>query len=1100
MFKIRCPQCNAKIRIPDHRVGKTAKCPRCSGPIECVPPGIEPRRPESPLPEEPRRHAQPAPPVAAAPAEAKPIARAPAIDAVTVANAPDNPREKSPSDMARSALATCLDLGQRAVASPVAQASFSAARNAAHRTAAAAVAGSTQAFRWLSRQSLKTRLICCIAPPLLLIGIYVGNGLFSTDQTPPSARQAITMFKDGAYEPQIAPESSARTPKPSAPWPSGDQLQPPQPPSLDQPEQPLQPDAVEPVVSPQEYGPLLKGDEYLILSEWSFGRDARKGYPAIISFLEDGRAVFNRKKLESQGSPILGKYRFLGDGRIEFTAEFFRGGSWRPKYEFSYERLMLTDSDGGPMMFMRHPGARLSLADRHPEIQHKVGGRLTNAEITLTDGLRTGLLEMRVSVRRKTAGDERLEVTIAKADQAFPGRLSIIVEPGTPLFFGGRKGPGSEEIQAPIILISLKQTSKFTTGELNRVIIDENDNRSPSRGTRCLMTWYPFHASRTIPSTMDGSAPLRFDDHMHRLKISGLGPALFRQPLDQHDPLLTKAGHVLGAVWNESSLKQLQAKYTNLPTTKTDWPDVVRFVEQALEIRPGNNSPSDLIGLWTGNPKMLEKLSSAEILKLKPAVAQVWTGLMPQSRLLLQRDNRFTLIVPDQDASDKKKQIGKGVIRFQGSWKHVGRTVICTPQYDRFESNISTGRWPRIVQENKRFSLLIRGDELIFASTQGGLSAIALTRHAWFDGNAPSEPPRPPRPTTIATGGEKPGKSPIANARPSGKPGLVRIAMTGDPVPGSDPGDTLLDVSVPVLNAAGDVAFVGIVANHGSSIWRTHAGSLEPILIGKVDAPNIAPKAHVGVGFGGAADSEQWGRSIHLSDAGDVFMRARLRGLENPRHGNHAIVRWDGRQFTAATYEGMQLPGVDEAEYRHDERSDYLVTPDGYVSFPGSLRTRDRKETLGLWSGKPGRMQAVAMAGQPAPGANGRFINSGFGRYQPLKQGAKRSVVWVARSIETACQARRPLARHGAERNHGIRICCHHQQSGRCPAAHRNQRWSIIGVEKHDDGVLVVVRRRIPPCLSKRNEATGISRQQSLRDSILADVQCSRGTGVRDPY
>ena len=199
---------------------------------------------------------------------------------------------------------------------------------------------------------------------------------------------------------------------------------------------------------------------------------------------------------------------------------------------------------------------------------------------------------------------------------------------------------------------------------------------------------------------------------------------------------------------------------------------------------------------------------------------------------------------------------------------------------------------------------------------------------------------------------------------------LEVIAATGDVAPGAPPGSTFQALfEAPVLNAAGEVAFVSLVpspsggVNSPRGIWTDDgAGGLELVMLEDTPAPG-QPGVHWYLGPN---------PTPRLNDAGQVSFEGRLAGPDytGPSLGA-GFWRSDGAGgFDHVIHSGDAVPwSVPVTFIGLDSQAE--LAADGSMAFTGFV---DASAGSGLWTVDPaGALALVAEQGTPAPGTASAF-------------------------------------------------------------------------------------------------------------------------------
>jgi hypothetical protein len=202
-----------------------------------------------------------------------------------------------------------------------------------------------------------------------------------------------------------------------------------------------------------------------------------------------------------------------------------------------------------------------------------------------------------------------------------------------------------------------------------------------------------------------------------------------------------------------------------------------------------------------------------------------------------------------------------------------------------------------------------------------------------------------------------------------GGSGLALVVRKGDPAPGTAAGVTFGGLHFPVLNDAGQTAFLGfltgagVAASNDSGIWSEGGGSGLALVARK---GSQAPGTPVGVNFNGVSTPV-------LNGAGQTAFVGKLTGAGVDNANNTGI--WSeggGSGLALVAREGSQAPGTDPgASFGDFSLSAPVLNGAGQTAFVGKLTGSSVTDTnaAGIWSeGGGSGLAMVARAGSQAPG------------------------------------------------------------------------------------------------------------------------------------
>ncbi len=282
-----------------------------------------------------------------------------------------------------------------------------------------------------------------------------------------------------------------------------------------------------------------------------------------------------------------------------------------------------------------------------------------------------------------------------------------------------------------------------------------------------------------------------------------------------------------------------------------------------------------------------------------------------------------------------------------------------------------------------------------------------------------------------------------------GSGSLNLVAQTGDPAPGTAPGVVYNSLAPPVLNTAGQTAFLGLLGGTGVDstnrfgVWSEGSGSLDlvaregdaasgtapgviyhllgsPVLnnAGKtaffsrltgpdVDSTNdrgfwsegsgsLELMARVGDSAPGTESGVVYGlfnSSIVLNGAGQAAFFGGLTGTGVDSTNDRGV--WSGGtdSLDLMAREGDAAPGTGAVYSFLDVPALNGMGQAAFTSFlagPGVEGTNDS----GVWSGKAGSLQLVVREGDAAPGTQPGVVYGEFGRTRPMINGVGQTAFW----------------------------------------------------------------------------------------------------------
>jgi len=198
-------------------------------------------------------------------------------------------------------------------------------------------------------------------------------------------------------------------------------------------------------------------------------------------------------------------------------------------------------------------------------------------------------------------------------------------------------------------------------------------------------------------------------------------------------------------------------------------------------------------------------------------------------------------------------------------------------------------------------------------------------------------------------------------AGPAASPELV--AREGDAAPGAGKSATYRDLSGHTLNDAGQVAFAASLAGPGVGsqewgVWHTTRLGEFPRLVTRTGAP--APGAPAGSTVASLG-------TPRLNAAGQIAVAGSIDVSPGVRSDGIWAGVPDDLRLAART--GTRAPGTSSDFVMLHTTGGVEFDDRGAVAFRASLFSAQRNE--GIWMGRPGDLQLVALKDTPAPGAGG---------------------------------------------------------------------------------------------------------------------------------
>jgi hypothetical protein len=200
---------------------------------------------------------------------------------------------------------------------------------------------------------------------------------------------------------------------------------------------------------------------------------------------------------------------------------------------------------------------------------------------------------------------------------------------------------------------------------------------------------------------------------------------------------------------------------------------------------------------------------------------------------------------------------------------------------------------------------------------------------------------------------------------------LALVAREGSQAPGTPAGANFSDFGNPVLNAAGQTAFVGflqtgsdgVISSNNSGIWSESSGSLA-LVVRKGDQ---APGTSAGANFASFSNAV-------LNAAGQIAFSGTLQTGSGGVTSSNDFGIWseDAGALTLVARAGNHAPGAPTGA-KFDVFSTLVLNAAGQSAFSGALQIGSGGVTLsndgGIWSEGSGSLALVAREGDQAPGA-----------------------------------------------------------------------------------------------------------------------------------
>ncbi len=200
-----------------------------------------------------------------------------------------------------------------------------------------------------------------------------------------------------------------------------------------------------------------------------------------------------------------------------------------------------------------------------------------------------------------------------------------------------------------------------------------------------------------------------------------------------------------------------------------------------------------------------------------------------------------------------------------------------------------------------------------------------------------------------------------------GSGNLVLVVRQGNPAPDT-PNDVYYgSLGLPVLNAAGQIAFsayltgTGVPFTNSQGIWSGSSGNLELVARSGIQAPGT-PAGVQYLGF--------QAREPVINGVGQTAFNATLFGGGVDATNDSGIWSEGSGNLALVVREGSHAPGTPSGVNFGDFFGSPVLNGAGQTAFSASLRGSGVDETNdeGIWLERSGSLELVARSGSPAPG------------------------------------------------------------------------------------------------------------------------------------
>jgi len=222
---------------------------------------------------------------------------------------------------------------------------------------------------------------------------------------------------------------------------------------------------------------------------------------------------------------------------------------------------------------------------------------------------------------------------------------------------------------------------------------------------------------------------------------------------------------------------------------------------------------------------------------------------------------------------------------------------------------------------------------------------------------------------------------------------LQLVAREGDAAPGAPAGAKFRILQSPLMNAANQLAFVGILTDVGAQppakigIWSTRSGALGPVFVCGSQAPGL-PAGVVMDDLG----------TMALNDNGQTVFVGLLKGTGVNDANRVALYSEGGGLLAPVARSGSQAPGTLLGVNFKSFYSFSVINNAGRVTFMGSLTglgVSENNNDIGIWSNASGNLSLISRSGSAAPGTPIGVVFNGFSPDSVVMNGAGR-VAFIA--------------------------------------------------------------------------------------------------------
>ncbi len=209
------------------------------------------------------------------------------------------------------------------------------------------------------------------------------------------------------------------------------------------------------------------------------------------------------------------------------------------------------------------------------------------------------------------------------------------------------------------------------------------------------------------------------------------------------------------------------------------------------------------------------------------------------------------------------------------------------------------------------------------------------------------------------------------------------VARLGSQPFGEPPGSSFTTFGVPLLNNNGDIAYHGSVnfGSGGSAVWAISNGQSRQVMNRSMTPPGAADGSRFAGFFGG---------SVLMDGLGRVTFGAALEGGAINDFNNQGLWHERNGQLSALAVEGQQAPGrVAGTNFGFTRMGNAVVNSAGQAAFYSSITGPDAPGAgfAGLWRYGDDKQEIMAWSGLQADGAATNAFYSGFGDLSINSQG-----------------------------------------------------------------------------------------------------------------